>query len=125
MKQIIAIILMVLAGNCFADIGDYSLTKEDDAMIEVAIDDRCQMFKAMHKGAGGTEVEGEYIKTMCLLVARLGVYQRFDDIRALPYQAALKKVLAESTDNATIMLNTMGIKAGSAAAKAYLGMNFE
>ena len=125
MKRVIAIILMVLAGNCFADLGDYRLTKEDDAMIEVSLNDRCQMFKDMHKGAGGTELEGEYIKTMCLLVARIGIYQRFDDIRTLPYQAALKKVLAESTDDTTIMLNTIGIKAGSASAKAYLGMNYE
>ena len=125
MKRVIAIILMVLAGNCLADLGDYRLTKEDDAMIEESINDRCQVFKDIHKGAGGTDLEGDYIKGMCVLVAKIGVYQRFDDIRAIAYQVALKNVLAGSTDGAIIKLNTMGIKAGCAVEKAYLGMSFE
>ncbi|EJL9604776.1 hypothetical protein NNC10_004504 [Escherichia coli] len=125
MKTLIAIILMVLAGACCADPWDYRLTKEDEAMIEVALNDRCQTFKDISDGAGRSEAEGEYIKTMCILVARIGVYQRFDDLRAIPYQTALKNVLAKSTDSATIKLNTVGIVAGSAVAKAYLGMNAE
>lgn len=125
MKILIAIILMALAGACFADPGDYRLTKEDDAMIEVALNDRCQTYKDISDGAGRSEAEGEYIKTMCILIARIGVYQRFDDLRAIPYQVALKNVLAKSTDSATIKLNTVGIVAGLAVEKAYLGMNAE
>lgn len=125
MKTLIAIILMALAGACFADPGDYRLTKEDDAMIELALNDRCQTFKDIHKGAGRPEAEGEYVKTMCILIARIGVYQRFDDLRAIPYEVALKNVLAKSTDSATIKLNTVGIVAGLAVEKSYLGMNAE
>lgn len=125
MKILIAIILMVLAGNCLADIGDYRLTKEDDAMIELALNDRCQTYKDISDGAGRSEAEGEYIKTMCILIARIGVYQRFDDLRAIPYEVALKNVLAKSTDSAIRKLNVLGIVAGSAVAKAYLGMNAE
>lgn len=125
MKTLIAIILMALAGACFADPGDYRLTKEDDAMIELALNDRCQTYKDISDGAGRSEAEGEYIKTMCILIARIGVYQRFDDLRAIPYQVALKNVLAKSTDSATIKLNTVGIVAGLAVEKAYLGMNAE
>lgn len=125
MKTLIAIILMVLAGACYADPGDYRMTKEDDAMIEVALNDRCQTYKDIADGAGRSEAEGEYIKTMCILIARIGVYQRFDDLRAIPYQTALKNVLAKSTDSATIKLNTLGIVAGLAVEKAYLGMNAE
>lgn len=125
MKILIAIILMALAGACFADPGDYRLTKEDDAMIEVALNERCQTFKDISNGAGRSEAEGEYIKTMCILIARIGVYQRFDDLRAIPYQTALKNVLAKSTDSATIKLNTVGIVAGLAVEKSYLGMNAE
>lgn len=125
MKTLIAIILMVLAGACFADPGDYRLTKEDDAMIELALNDRCQTYKDISDGAGRSEAEGEYIKTMCILIARIGVYQRFDDLRAIPYQTALKNVLAKSTDSATIKLNTVGIVAGLAVEKSYLGMNAE
>lgn len=125
MKTLIAIILMVLAGACFADPGDYRLTKEDDAMIEVALNERCQTFKDISNGAGRSEAEGEYIKTMCILIARIGVYQRFDDLRAIPYQTALENVLAKSTDSATIKLNTVGIVAGLAVEKSYLGMNAE
>lgn len=125
MKILIAIILMVLAGNCLADIGEYRLTKEDDAMIELALNDRCQTYKDISDGAGRSEAEGEYIKTMCILIARIGVYQRFDDLRAIPYEVALKNVLAKSTDSAIRKLNVLGIVAGSAVAKAYLGMNAE
>lgn len=125
MKILIAIILMVLAGACFADPGDYRLTKEDDAMIELALNDRCQTYKDISDGAGRSEAEGEYVKTMCVLVARIGVYQRFDDLRAIPYEVALKNVLAKSTDSATRKLNVLGIVAGSAVAKAYLGINAE
>lgn len=125
MKTLIAIILMVLAGACCADPGDYRLTKEDDAMIELALNDRCQTYKDIHKGAGRPEAEGEYVKTMCVLVARIGVYQRFDDLRAIPYEVALKNVLAKSTDSATRKLNVLGIVAGSAVGNAYLGMNAE
>ena len=125
MKQVIAIILMVLAAACCADPGDYRLTKEDDAMIEVALNERCRTYKDIHEGAGRPDEEGEYVKTMCILIARIGVYQRFDDIRAIPYQVALKNVLAKTTDSAIIKLNTLGIVAGSAVAKAYLGMNAE
>lgn len=125
MKILIAIILMALAGACFADPGDYRLTKEDDAMIELALSDRCQTFKDIHKGAGRPEAEGEYVKTMCVLVARIGVYQRFDDLRAIPYEVALKNVLAKNSDSTSSKLNVLGIVAGSAVAKAYLGMNAE
>lgn len=125
MKTLIAIILMALAGACFADPVDYRLTKEDDAMIEVALNDRCQTYKDISVGAGRSEAEGEYIKTMCILIARISVYQRFDDLRAIPYQVTLKNVLAKSTDSAIIKLNTVGIVAGLAVGKAYLGMNAE
>lgn len=125
MKTLIAIILMVLAGACFADPGDYRLTKEDDAMIELALNDRCQTYKDISDGAGRSEAEGEYIKTMCILIARIGVYQRFDDLRAIPYEVALKNVLAKNSDSTSRKLNVLGIVAGSAVAKAYLGMNAE
>ena len=125
MKILIAIILMALAGACFADPGDYRLTKEDDAMIELALNDRCQTYKDISDGAGRSEAEGEYIKTMCILIARIGVYQRFDDLRAIPYQVMLENILAQSTDSAIIKLNTLGMVAGLAVTKAYLGMNAE
>ncbi|EOJ9532955.1 hypothetical protein ACMC74_000204 [Escherichia coli] len=121
MKLLIAIILMVLTGVCFAEPGDYRLTKGDKEMIESAINDRCQLFKNMQNN----KTEGEYIKTICVMVARATVYQRFDDIMALPYQAAVTKILDEGGNDTVIILNAMGVKAGEAAAKAYLGMNFE
>ncbi|MCV5497583.1 hypothetical protein OFN10_29130, partial [Escherichia coli] len=82
-------------------------------MIESAINDRCQLFKNMQNN----KTEGEYIKTICVMVARATVYQRFDDIMALPYQAAVTKILDEGGNDTVIILNAMGVKAGEAAAK--------
>ena len=42
MKLLIAIILMVLTGVCFADVGDYRLNGEDNARIESVVTDNCK-----------------------------------------------------------------------------------
>lgn len=42
MKLLIAIILMVLTGVCFADVGDYRLNGEDNARIESVVTDNCE-----------------------------------------------------------------------------------
>lgn len=53
------------------------------------------------------------------------IYDRFDDIAAIPLKVTLKKVLKENSDEKINLLNKMGDLAGRIVAEQYLGMSFE
>lgn len=125
MKLLIAIILMVLTGVCFADVGDYRLNGEDNARIESVVTDNCEKTAVL---VGGDRLSGgeiEYIATLCKPVALVIIYDRFDDIAAIPLKVTLKKVLKENSDEKINLLNKMGDLAGRIVAEQYLGMSFE
>lgn len=125
MKLLIAIILMVLTGVCFADVGDYRLNREDNARIESVVTDNCEKTAVLVGGDRLARVEIEYIATLCKPVALVIIYDRFDDIAAIPLKVTLKKVLKENSDEKINLLNKMGDLAGRIVAEQYLGMSFE
>lgn len=125
MKLLIAIILMVLTGVCFADVGDYRLNGEDNARIESVVTDNCEKTAVLVGGDRLARVEIEYIATLRKPVALVIIYDRFDDIAAIPLKVTLKKVLKENSDEKINLLNKMGDLAGRIVAEQYLGMSFE
>lgn len=125
MKLLIAIILMVLTGVCFADVGDYRLNGEDNARIESVVTDNCEKTAVLVGGDRLARVEIEYIATLCKPVVLVIIYDRFDDIAAIPLKVTLKKVLKENSDEKINLLNKMGDLAGRIVAEQYLGMSFE
>lgn len=125
MKLLIAIILMVLTGVCFADVGDYRLNGEDNARIESVVTDNCEKTAVLVGGDRLARVKIEYIATLCKPVALVIIYDRFDDIAAIPLKVTLKKVLKENSDEKINLLNKMGDLAGRIVAEQYLGMSFE
>ncbi len=60
MKLLIAIILMVLTGVCFADVGDYRLNGEDNARIESVVTDNCEKTAVLVGGDRLARVGIEY-----------------------------------------------------------------
>ncbi|EFB3214535.1 hypothetical protein [Escherichia coli] len=125
MKRVIAIILMVLAGNCFADLGDYSLAKEDTAKFESVVIENCAKSAKTVGGDDLARLEVEYVAAVCAPMAMAIIYDRFDDIRAIPYKVSLKSVLDEDGNQKINVLNKMGVLAGRIVAEQYLGMNYE
>ena len=112
-------------GVCFADVGDYRLNGEDNARIESVVTDNCEKTAVLVGGDRLARVEIEYIATLCKPVALVIIYDRFDDIAAIPLKVTLKKVLKENSDEKINLLNKMGDLAGRIVAEQYLGMSFE
>ena len=122
MKTLIAIILMVLAGACLAKPGDYRLNAEDNARFEAVVSQECDGFAARLFGDTLKRIEVEYVAAVCKPAALIKIYERFDDIAALPISASLNNVLKDDSDPKINILNRMGVKTGEIVAEYYLGM---
>ncbi|EOU4839436.1 hypothetical protein ACOIKJ_004837 [Escherichia coli] len=125
MKTLIAIILMALAGACLAKPGDYRLNAEDNARFEAVVSQECDGFAAHLFGDTLKRAEVEYVAAVCKPEALIKIYERFDDIAAIPLSASLNNVLKNDSDQKINLLNKMGVKTGEIVAEYYLGMNAE
>lgn len=125
MKFLIVIILMVLIGVCFVDVGDYRLNGEDNVRIELVVIDNCEKIVVLVGGDRFVRVEIEYIVILCKLVVLVIIYDRFDDIVVIFFKVMLKKVLKENSDEKINLLNKMGDLVGCIVVEQYLGMSFE
>ncbi|MEF7311378.1 hypothetical protein U9472_23585 [Escherichia coli] len=125
MKILIAIILMVLAGACCAKPGDYRLSAEDNARFEAVVIKECNKNAVLFYGDILKRTEVEYVAAVCKPAALIKIYERFDDIAAIPLSASLNNVLKDDSDPKINLLNKMGVLTGEIVAKNYLGMNAE
>ncbi len=125
MKTLIAIIMMVLAGACYADPGDYRLSTEDNARFESVVIKECNKNAVLFYGDILKRTEVEYVAAVCKPAALIKIYERFDDIAAIPLSASLNNVLKDDSDPKINLLNKMGVLTGEIVAKNYLGMNAE
>ncbi|HCO7140497.1 TPA: hypothetical protein OB549_002295 [Escherichia coli] len=125
MKLLIAIIMMVLAGNCFAEPGDYRLNADDNARFESIVIEECEKTAVFAFGDILTRDEVEYVAAVCKPVAFMKIYERFDDIAAIHLKERLKEELKEDSDPKINILKRMGETIGDIVADQYLGMSFE
>lgn len=125
MKTLIAIILMALAGACCAKPGGYRLSAEDNARFEAVVIKECNKNAVLFYGDILKRTEVEYVAAVCKPAALIKIYERFDDIAAIPLSASLNNILKDDSDPKINLLNKMGVTAGDIIAEHYLGMSFE
>lgn len=125
MKILITIILMVLAGACFAKPGDYRLSAEDNARFEAVVIKECDEKAARFYGDILKRAEVEYVAAVCKPEAFIRILERFDDVAANYLKERQKEALKEDSDPKINLLRKMGVTAGEIVAEYYLGMSFE
>lgn len=125
MKTLIAIILMVLAGACYAKPGDYRLSAEDNARFEAVVSQECDGLAAHLFGDGLKSAEVEYVAAVCKPEAFIRILERFDDIAANYLREQQKETQKDNSDQKINLLRKMGLLTGKMVAERYLGMNAE
>ena len=119
MKRLIAALILALAGNAYGVTFDKTLTAHDHAMFKEYVTNECAMLMPVH--LLDTDLEQNLFKTTCELTAMGAIYERFDSLLALPYQAAAEKALKPSGNKMVDTLVKFGNTTGKIVADKYIG----
>ncbi|HCB2552799.1 hypothetical protein [Escherichia coli] len=125
MKQVIAIILMVLAGNAWGigGLGGYHLDRDDMRRIEAVVNQECGKFAAFHSSAAVAAV----VENTCKLKANAIIYNRFDNILGSVNESGLKEALNHPGAKLPVAAAAVkhGVTLGEVIAAKYLGLGIE
>ncbi|HCQ4453801.1 TPA: hypothetical protein OKV43_000096 [Escherichia coli] len=122
MKQVIAIILMVLAGNAWGIGGHYHLTVNDMEAIDAVVKKECMLAYKVPKEPLAADVA----RNICELRAKADIYGRFDHILGVQARVHLERLDKVAGKHALARAAyNLGDTLGRIAASRYIGLGIE
>ena len=121
-KQVIAIILMVLAGNAYGVGGSYHLTADDINAIDVVVKKECVLAYKVPDNPLAADVA----RNICELRAKADIYGRFDHILGTAASVQLERLdKVAGKNNLGRLAYDLGDGVGRIVESHYIGLGID